>query len=283
MKTALFFGIVGIMFSATVAGASGPGGVAGKRQLDPLDPLSAGGSSGGPASSSDTGVGGGGADDVGTTINLAGEGDLDPVNQSAGPGGVNQSAGLGGGEPIMAPSKVPCAIFFNPDRESKFCNDGIPPTIDFPGPTPRPSPTPNRRGSSLDPVDDSQGGGAADSPRGGGTSPEPTEHPTPDPDDAYWRRLLLESLPQSSDPLGNPFVRPAPQVGSPWGAGIQQLNEGARRLNNQSHVFLSIQGAGSVGRSLAPIPPRVPTVNLGSISGPPKRSGGCGRGPSAAC
>jgi hypothetical protein len=115
---------------------------------------------------------------------------------------------------------------------------------------------------------------------------------TLDEEREYWRRKLLETLPESTDMLGNPF-RPSPSWRqAPWGPGSQQGIAPPRRAvatpgrsGVNGELRLSFPRDGYVAAPSWPIyQPRVPPANIFLPPGSPTRdSGGCGRGPSAAC
>jgi hypothetical protein len=210
MKSALLFGCVGILFSATVAGASG------------LPPCSA-------------------ADIEQTRIDL----ERSPVALPfRGPGITcdvavpdtvpDRPAGKRGDGRVSRPdtgidrSKEPCWIEF-PSGRFGYCNDQTQPTIVFPRPP--------RRPTTTVPI---------------GRPPQPSPSKTPNNGEAAeWRRLLLNSLPEHTDILGNPTWQPRqPPV---------------NLLAPQSPTWQPRQ------------PPPTP------LAGSPKRDTGCGRGPSAAC
>jgi hypothetical protein len=220
MKSALFFGCVGILFSATIAGASGlpPCSIAEVEQAR-IDLERSPGALPfrGPGITCEPGV----PDTV--------------PDRPAGKRGDGRGSRPNTG---IDRSKEPCWIEF-PSGRSGYCNDQIPPTIVFPRPTRRPTV----------PV---------------GRPPQPSPSKSPNGDEAAeWRRLLLNSLPESTDILGNPAARrtPAPSPLPTWQPRQPPVN------------------------LLAPPPPtgqpRQPPAT--PLAGSPKRDTGCGRGPSAAC
>jgi hypothetical protein len=249
MRSALFFGFVGVVFSATVAGAGElpPCSMAeiqvwlvadAQRQAQRHPP--------------------------GIPLSL----NCIVTQQSVLAALLDLQRQLGGGRRVPPPetaidrSNEPCWINYYPIGHLRhglmvegvdfgYCTDVIAPTIDFPGSTPRPT----RR-------------------RTGRPQPSPSRTPEDDERD-YWRRKLLESL---RDFRSQQLIDRNRRAGD----GRQDRS----RLNGNNQSILSIQRDGYVAPTPMPIwQPRQPTANLLLLpSGPPKRgTGGCTVHPDAPC
>jgi hypothetical protein len=260
MKFAVFVGGVGIVFSATMADAS---------PLRPCTRAEIQFALSNPDGARERGV------MPGITCAVTRESlGAPPPTVPGTPGGRGSPAQTG-----IDRSNEPCWIDFPQRRDRDFgqpmeegihfgyCPDRVPriprPPRPFVGP-PRPEPGPRR---------------------------DPHET-TLDEEREYWRRQLLQTLPESTDMLGNPF-RPAPSWRqAPWGPGSQRVIAPPRRAvatpdrpGVNSELRLSLPRDGYVAAPSWPIyQPRVPPANIFLPSGPPGRdTGGCSRNPSAAC